>query len=142
MKSICLSILGLSLFFSLQSSAQNSFSNPLIRTCVITGGVFYVTQVEEDQIGFCKYGNSLIDAMSVMDSATARFESAAKLAALGAGTDCASAAGELLVAKDVDNVEATLCLFEDGSMIEKNTLARGSAHAENAGLVQALNVRF
>jgi putative hemolysin len=142
MKSICLSILGFCAFFSFQSLAQPALSNPLIRTCVITGGVFYVTTVEEDQVGFCKYGNSMIDALAVMDSATARYESAAKVAALGAGTDCSSVAGELLVAKDVDGVEAILCLFEDGSMIEKSTLARGSSHADNAGLIQALNMRF
>ena len=143
MKSIRLLITGLSLFFSVQLLAQPSpFSNPLIRTCNVTGGVFHVIKLDEDQVGFCQYGKSMIDALTVMDSATARDESAAKLAALGAETDCESAAGEAVATEDLDGAKFNLCVFEDGSIIETETLARGSADADNAALVQALNVKF
>jgi hypothetical protein len=116
-------------------------SNPLIHACNLTGGAFHVLQIDDDQVGFCKYGPALIDSLSVLEiTSDQRTSTAAKLA-LSAGSDCADS-GDFVSAQDLEGVPFSICRFSDGSSLEIKTLQSGADSSSNAKLVHALKMRF
>ncbi len=121
-------------------------SNPQIRVCRLTNGLFHAVNVPDDQIGFCAYGQALLDAPSLMQNA---YEGQKTLAVQALNRtlphgypNCLSAKAQLVQAEDLEGVPYQLCKFADGSWVEQNTLQAGLMSQQNAGLKAALEMKF
>ncbi len=132
-------ILTFSLFLATAAFAQN----PQIRICRVTEGEFQAVDIPGDQIGLCHYQNSFIDAVSILTVTSGENQSLAIQALFGSNTDSCEAAGAQTVAgQDLEGNQFQLCLFQDQSLIELNTLITTATGASNAGLVKAIQTRF
>lgn len=137
----------LALFVSLSAHAQ---SNPQIRVCNVTEGLFHVydfpntTDFAADQYGFCIFGNSSVDTISLLQVTAGEEKSMAILAfertKVLPATDCSEASYQIGVDPEGGRIEA--CLYEDFSVIEFNTLLLGYDAVENKDLVKAIETRF
>lgn len=124
--------------FSIQALAQN----PLIHYCNLTSGTFHAIEIDGDQVGYCRYGSAMIDALSILETTTGQRQSQASSQALGSGASCEDVGGQVLNGTDLEGHSFSICRFDDASSLQTSTLAGGSGAAENAGLVQALQTRF
>lgn len=129
-------------FFALFFTVSVFASNPLIRICNTTGGIFHEVETSDDHLGLCKYGSALIDSLSVLE-VTSNDNKSAAIEAFENTTsaNCSEASGSTLEAQDLEGQSVDLCVFEDGSVIGSKTLEAGSTSPENAGLLKALQTR-
>ncbi len=134
MKSICLVVL----LFSFSAFANN----PQQRACRLTGGLFHALNLDSDQVGFCVYGSSMMDSMSIMQSAESGTVSQAVSAFQAGSNSCESVGGIQKDVTDLENNSVRICGFADGSAIEVQTLANGPSSGQNSALEQALKVRY
>lgn len=116
-------------------------SNPQIRTCNTTGGVFHSAHLSGDQVGFCIYGAAMMDSVSLLEVTTTSYKKSAVLA-FEAGLNCSAAGGSEISVNDLEGHQFDVCLFSDSSIVELNTLIAGPNSSANAGLVQALETRY
>jgi hypothetical protein len=127
------------LFFALPSFA----TNPQIRVCKLTGGVFHSIRTSDDEIGFCQYKSALIDAVSILETTSNEPKSAAVEAFESSPiANCLEAQATSVKGEDVEGRSFDLCVFDDGSSIGRETLMSGKNSADNADLVKALKIRF
>ncbi len=140
------SILALSVIFTGFIAQAAPTSNPQIRVCRLTNGLFHAVNVPDDQIGFCSYGQALLDAPSLMQNAYEGQESLAVQAlnkTLTSGyPNCLSAKAQLVQAEDLEGVPYQLCKFADDSFVAQKTLQAGLMSQQNAGLKAALKMKF
>jgi hypothetical protein len=128
------------IFFSLFLGSLSVWAqNPLIRTCRLTQGQFLAIPFPGDQVAFCRYGEALIDALSIYklsdlqgkSLAVSRFEASA-------ANRCEDVQAVFVSTIDDRGRSFELCRFSDDSWIELPTLQRGPRHVLNQGLVRAL----
>lgn len=136
----------LSIIFTGFATQAAPTSNPQIRICRLTNGLFHAVNVPDDQIGFCAYGQALLDAPSLMQNAyegqqTLAVQALKKTLPHGY-PNCLSAKGQLVQAQDLEGVSYQLCKFADSSWVEQKTLQAGLMSQQNAGLKAALEMKF
>ena len=135
MKVLILVILGL---VSVQAFSQ---ANPQIRVCQTNSGSFWALFVEDDNIGFCRYGNSLMDSMSFINyfyNETQTMAMKAFLASNGATRECSEVGAESVSGLDSNGRFWSLCRFQDQSTISELTLFMGYHSTFNQELREAL----
>ena len=118
--------------------------NPQIRVCLQNGGNFWsmdITSPRVDTIGFCRYDQAMMGSISMMSYFFYANETQAVRSFLSSepGSSSCSYLGAMTVdAMDSTGMEWELCLFRDGSFIEKETLLRGLNSPLNRRLKEAL----
>jgi hypothetical protein len=139
-RSQTMKILGLSLLFLTSTVFA---SNPLIRICNTTGGVFHEVSISDDSIGLCKYGSAYLDSLSVLKvtSEQTKTDAVAALESMN-GLSCEDANATERQALDLEGKPFDLCFFQDGSVVESRTLQNGGGAGSNAGLMRAIQTRF
>ncbi|MAZ48563.1 MAG: hypothetical protein CME65_08365 [Halobacteriovoraceae bacterium] len=138
-----ISILILLGFLTTQVFAQR---NPQIRVCLQNGGNFWsmdITSPRVDTIGFCRYDQSLLGSISMMNYFFYANETQAVRGFLSSETSissCSTLGAMTVDAMDSTGMDWELCLFRDGSFIEKETLLRGLHSPINRRLREALTL--
>lgn len=123
--------------------------NPQIRACRFTQGLFRVIETSADQIGFCVYEKSLIDAVSVMQILESKQTLAVQAFLETENIEhatCASAGAKALHGQ-MDNsgvhsdspVHYKICQFTDNSYLELRTLKLGVNARENKKLAELIS---
>lgn len=135
----------LTLGFPNQAAAAET---PYARTCRISGGeAWVVNYASGNDVMLCRFGSAAIGAAEFAELKWNDTQKASVRAFLSAtpteGGDetCRLNHASYAETKDSEQVQWALCTFGDGSVIEVNTLARGSADRHNAGLAAALGLR-
>lgn len=126
------SLLVLLVVFSFHAFAQK---NPLIRNCNIAGGEFLVADIninhQADQIGLCKFGNTLVGALDVMtflDSQKSDFPISFN-EYQNSQTMCF---GQVVTIQFVNSdIRSNVCLYNDKSIIDIATLITGKTSPQN-----------
>lgn len=121
--------------------------NPQIRVCNISGGNFWAMDISSDNIGFCKYDESLMGSMSLIRFFFMNQQSEAMSALLSTGSkkikECYQVMGEELVATDSEGQSLSICYFDgDYSFVLKKSLTEGINSPFNDKLRAALNLQF
>lgn len=118
-------------------------SNPLIRTCNVTGGEFHVVIVNGQAHGICRFGKAAIDALSLLEATSSERVSESVMSfEKTAGGSCEDFQGVVLEIHDLDGKPFDICRFYDRSFIEVNTLEKGPQSPDNQALLQAVQTRF
>jgi hypothetical protein len=136
-------ILLVALFLASQTIFANS--NPQMRTCRINLGQFWTVNIENpktDNIGFCRFGNEMVDSITFMNYAFTNTPSNSLEAFLATEDfnfySCAGAGAQKISSQDSYGHKADLCVFMDYSFIKESTLLKGWNHSDNQELSQAL----
>lgn len=115
-----------------------AFKNPQIRACYTVGGQFLVINTEDDQIGLCKIGNSLVGAIDILNK-DSRIEVPLSLSHYKRGIQvCKSQNITTLVT--FEGEEVTFCQYSDGSLIDIETVASGKNSERNTVLNNVLGL--
>jgi hypothetical protein len=132
------------LFTSVAPAVQAS-EPPYARVCRTAGGQPWTVDFSGgNDLMLCRFG---VAAIGAADFAELKWngretrsvrEFLASTPARSADAACANHGGDTQTATDSDGVGWQLCDFSDGSVVEVETLARGSSAASNASLVHAL----
>ena len=126
------------LLFSFSAFANN----PQQRACRLTGGEFHALQIEADQVGFCVYGTSMLDSISIMQSAESGQVSRAVVEFNDPSNSCEVGGGVEKQGKDLEGREFQICVFDDHSAVELQTMLGGADAPCNSELVKALKIRY
>jgi hypothetical protein len=126
MKTILISVL------TLLSTSAFAFSNPQIRACHQKNGEFIVTALGQDQIGLCKINNSYVGALDLMNY-NVQFITKSIENYIQNNTICISYKKSLIISDS--GTQKMFCVFEDGSLMDLETLNTG----RNSIINQALN---
>jgi hypothetical protein len=122
------------LFFSLNLFA---ISNPQIRTCLAENGEFTTLQIDNDNVGLCKIGNSFIGSLDLV----LLLENEVSESILNYSNHKLSCQGKIF---DVfllsANLPTSLCVHDDGSILDLKTLNLGRNSVENTALNTALDL--
>lgn len=115
--------------------------NPQIRVCNYTEGQFLVANSEQDQFGFCKYGESIIGTIDLLNYQEKRFPIQALQTYFDGIRSCEPYGQTVLLDIPFDRSSAKLsvCAFADGSKIGSETLKAGHNAPENKKLNDALS---
>jgi len=142
MKSILISFLVL-------ISVSAFATNPQIRVCNITTGYFWSLDISgpiDNNIGFCKYNESLIGSITQMkyffDHEETKAMNAFQSTKIQNIDSCEMAGAiEIISDRDDNGIEYSLCFFRsDFSFISKKSLTEGWASPFNEKLVKALSI--
>lgn len=122
----------------LLTSTSWSTSNPLIRNCNIAGGEFTVVELADDQWALCKFANSYVGAIDVMNFNTQAADPVAFVEYAEEHTDCH---GTLTTAKVLNTTtKIELCRYNDNSFIDTATLSKGVQSSDNAAFNKYLGL--
>lgn len=109
-----------------------SNDNPQRRICITNGALFWTYQIKspvEDEVGFCQYGQALLDSMSLIEFFTQNVSSLAIQHFYSTSKkpyqSCEHASGISIDGQDSQGTTKTLCLFKDYSFISQETLTSG-----------------
>ena len=116
----------------LLASTSWSASNPLIRNCNIAGGEFTVVELADDQWALCKFGNSYVGAIDVMNFNTLTADPVAFFEYAEEHTECHGTLTTATVLQSTTKIE--LCRYADNSFIDTATLSKGVQSSDNAAL--------
>ncbi len=121
----------------LLSTTTFAFSNPQRRECLQKNGEFIVADIENDQVALCKIGHSYIGALDLVyltsnqPTESLINYSHRQLSCLGKEIQTTvNDSGELKL----------LCLHDDGSLIDVESLQLGRDSAQNLVLNSALGL--
>ncbi|MBC7464775.1 MAG: hypothetical protein H7256_02185 [Bdellovibrio sp.] len=123
---------------TLSTSAQN---NPQIRACNQTGGEFKAAKTENDEVGLCKYGQAYIGTIDLLNYRDNQ-QGAQSLQTYIDGIQSCEPYGQMKTITILQSLSIDVCSFDDGSMIEAETLRTGRHDPRNAQLNRALEIRF
>ena len=117
--------------------AAYATNNPQIRACNVTGGQFFsVFTEEQDQLGLCRYGEALIGSIDILnkdETVTLSIEN------YRAGIrDCETF--NLTLLKTFNGEYILACRYNDGSVIDIETLKTGYTNERNDLLNKALGL--
>ncbi len=112
--------------------------NPQIRACYTVGGQFLVMNSEDDQIGLCKLGLSLVGSIDILNK-DSRIEVPLSLSHYKRSIQvCQPQNITSLVT--FEGEEVTFCRYSDGSLIDIETLASGKNNDRNTVLNKVLGL--
>lgn len=112
--------------------------NPQIRACYTAGGQFFVLNTEDDQIGVCKLGLSLVGAIDILNK-DSRIEVPLSLSHYKRGIQVCQAQNVTTLVT-FEGEELTFCQYSDGSLIDIETVASGKNNERNAVLNKVLGL--
>lgn len=113
-------------------------ANPLIRACLRASGEFVAADVPGDQIALCKVGASFISATSLMSYFDNLWVDDAGMAFATSAQNCWTTT---LQATSLEGQVIQLCRFEDGSMLDLETLLSGPYDPRNEALKAVFGVK-
>lgn len=123
-------LLGLST--PLVSQAQN----PQIQICNQLNGQYFVANSENDQLGFCRFGQAFIGTLDLLDT----HKSKALENYINSSTSCSeNGTEETLTTPEGDSVD--VCHFKGNSFIGLQTLENGKSDESNQQLNSALKIK-
>ncbi len=120
-------------------SASFAISNPLIRNCVINGGVFEVHPVgTSDDMALCRWNSVVIDSQSLLSNLEGLTTEAASilLSDISATTCQGLSANESTLPNG-----QVLCLFQDDSKLSLDTAKAGLSDPDRLHLKEVLSTR-
>lgn len=126
------------IILSLSAHAQ---SNPQIRVCNQTGGQFNVATTENDQIGLCKYDGAYVGTIDLLNYHN-NIKQVQSLQTYIDGIQSCEPYGQMKTIKILQGVSINVCIFDDGSMIDADTLTKGRHDCGNNKLNKALEINF
>ena len=107
-------------------SAAYAQRNPQIRVCNNNDAHFWSLDVEQprnDNIGFCKYDNSLIGSITLIKYFHYNTSTEAMTALLNGSRSCAAAGDMTVLGSDSEGGEFDVCYFSDSSVIIEESLS-------------------
>ena len=118
-------------------------SNPLMRTCRLEQGLFWIVYAPHQELPLCFFGEAAIGAEALHGykhggGAVLAVEAYKK----STGATCEQVGAVTVVGQDSKKATFTVCQFSDGTLIEKNTLLRGPGSVVNQDLNRSLNHAF
>lgn len=120
-------------------SSSFAIRNPLIRNCVINGGVFEVYPVgTADDMALCRWNQVVIDSQTLLSKLDGIISEAASVLLFDiSSTTCQGlSAGETLLPNG-----QTLCMFKDGSRLSLDTAKAGLSDPDRLHLKEVLSTR-
>lgn len=114
-----------------------SFSNPLRRDCLQKNGEFIVAPIENDQVALCKIGSSYIGALDLV-YLNSNQPSESLLNYAHRKLSCAGK--EIQTVVNEFGVFKLMCLHEDGSLMDVQSLTLGRDSSMNSALNSALGL--
>lgn len=129
----------ISLFANLVFSAQ---PNPQIRICNQFEGTFITAQLGTDQVGLCQINQSIIGSLDLLYFKSEEQKNITQsIQTYMDGIQACEPYGSTTVVEVIQGGPSIeVCLFNDRSMIESNTLKKGSSNLENANLNKILGL--
>jgi len=115
-------------------------SNPQIRFCHQSAGVFIVADTENDQVGLCRFSSAVIGALDLLNYQTTKTP-VQSLHSYVDGIQSCEPYGENITITIVQGHTLQVCRFSDGSMIDMLTLLAGREASQNAALNKALKLQ-
>lgn len=119
--------------------------NPQIRVCNLNGGRFWsldITKPADDNIGFCRYNNSLIGSLSLIQhfhfSRDTFAMKAYKESARIGYSSCFDAGATTIIGTDSEGGSWDICQFKDYSFVLERTLTEGFYSPFNQSLSGSL----
>ena len=125
---------------AIPTAAFATIRNPQIRECTRSLGLFEVYPLGTGDMGLCRWGAVVIDAMTLVQNVdTPRVLSQAANAVLGdlTTTSCAAASAS----DDVIPTGETICFFSDGSKLSLEGLKAGLSNADRVHLKEVIIAR-
>ncbi|MEQ1722073.1 MAG: hypothetical protein ABL930_02790 [Pseudobdellovibrio sp.] len=121
-------------------SAATSFAaqNPQIRACRVVGGQFLVMISDEDQVGVCHIGLSLVGAIDILNK-DSRIEAPLSLSHYKRGIQVCQSQN-ITTLTTFEGEKVTFCQYNDGSFIDIETVASGKVSGRNLELNKALGL--
>jgi hypothetical protein len=92
---------------------------------------------------FCQYGEAMLDAISVMDFLSGKDSQALKAYKKSIQPDpeaCTHLGGSIVLGSDLEGLAVSYCSFQDHSLIDLSTLAKGKNSQDNYSFNKALNL--
>lgn len=140
-------LLALTMFFSTSVFAANN--NPLMRTCRVEGGQFWILKTEaKSELVMCFFNNAAVGAEALFqfksNQGVAKSIQAYKTRKGSAvrGGVCGSFAATLVQGQDSEGQEFNVCRFSDNSLIEETTLWLGPGAGGHGALDRALSSTY
>lgn len=115
--------------------------NPMLRTCQINNGNSILIHIDDDQVLLCQIGSSIIGSLELF-LYKSEGQPAQNIKILLSHDTRPSQCYKARTLNDEEGRVFELCLFEDGSMIDKSTLLKGLEHTENTQLKRILNEKI
>ena len=116
-----------------------AISNPLIRNCVINGGVFEVHPVGTlDDMALCRWNQVVVDSQTLLSNLDGITTEAASILLSDITSDSCQglSAGETMLPNG-----QTLCLFQDDSKLSLDTAKAGLSDPDRLRLKEVLSTR-
>lgn len=113
-------------------------TNPLIRACLHASGEFVAANIPGDQVGLCKVGASYISATTLMSYFDNLWVDDAGMAFATNAKNCWTGT---LTATSLEGQAIELCHFEDGSLLDLETVLTGPYDPRNAALKAVFGVK-
>lgn len=118
-----------------ESHAAHAFSNPLIRNCVINGGVFQAEPYGSDDMALCRWGPVVIDSQTLLSNINGLVTEAASVILSDVVTSsCAAVLATPYTLKD----DQVLCVFSDESKLSIEAMTAGLSDPNRLRLKEVL----
>lgn len=135
---------GILLFFLSSLALGEGLRNPLQRTCLTSGGQFWIYGVgSPDQYPVCRFGLSEVGALDLLKQqeglgvqSVSAFLSSASVPPNR--RSCVELNARIQDVIDSEGVQKLFCFFTDGSLLERETLLKGPEHPDNKALKTVL----
>ena len=130
-----------SLFLVLMITGASTWSasNPQMRACRAASGQYFILDTGLDEIGFCRLGPSVIGAIDLLNKDAAMEEAPASLSDYRDGIADCEPSNVSAIPNGAGNI-LKVCYYDDGSIIDLQTLSRGKNHSLNWQLNRALGL--
>lgn len=114
-------------------------SNPQMRACRVANGQFFVLDTGLDQLGLCRIGYSVIGAIDLLNKDAAIEDMPFSVYEYSRGaTTCEP--DHVTTFPNPGGSALKVCYYDDGSLIDLQTLIRGRNHPNNWYLNKALGL--
>jgi len=125
--------------FSQASIYPQIVTNPQMRACRAVNGQFFLVDTGLDQIGLCRVGSSVIGAIDLLNKNADIEDAPSSIVDYKNGvTACNS--NHIVSFPNPAGRALKACYYDDGSVIDMMTLARGRNNPLNQQLNRALNL--
>jgi hypothetical protein len=125
-------------FFASFLFAANN--NPLMRTCRREQGLFWIVYAPNQELPLCFFGEAAIGAEALNGYKNGGGDvMAVTVYKKTISATCEQVGAVTIAGQDSKKANFEVCQFQDGTLIEKQTLLRGQGAAQNAALNRSLN---
>lgn len=118
-----------------ESHGAHAISNPLIRNCVINGGVFQVEPFGADDMALCRWGQVIVDSQTLLSNLNGLTSEAASVILSDVVTSsCTAILADPFSLKDGQ----VLCVFSDESKLSIEAMKAGLSDPNRLRLKEVL----